>query len=324
MTVDDSWVWLAREGHEMLGRARVLSHAPLRIEWPDVRLAEWQRAMLEEQVRFRIRSRDRFTDPESWLWTDRSLQQASDGLSASYKASLFAPELPVIDACCGAGADLVAFAQQHRVCGIDRDRRLALLARANLRAHRLEGDVCVAELPASIGDISHAALHIDPDRRSGEERSTRTIHGEAFSPSLAESMALGERARAAVIKLAPATEFEAETLGGQWRRSWLGSTRGCPQQLLLRGQTQLQIAQGQVAAILCRHAAPAEVYCGVASTSCSFVEEPEEYIYEPHPPLYAAHLAATWASEHDASALSSARGYFTGDRPLASSWAQTF
>jgi hypothetical protein len=201
---------------------------------------------------------------------------------------------------------------------------MATLARANLRAHRLDGDVCVAELPASLGDLSRVALHIDPDRRSGEDRSTRTTHGEAFSPSLAESMELGERARAAIIKLAPATELEAETLSGDWRRSWLGSSRACPQQLLVRGETLLQIAQGQVAAVLCRPGGPAVVYSGIATTHCDTVDEPREFIYEPHPPLYAAHLAATWASEHSAMALSHARGYFTGDQPLTSPWAQTF
>lgn len=324
MTISDSWAWLAREGHKTLDQLSLLSQTPLRIDWGDGRLAQWQRLMLEEQVRFRLRSRDRFPDAEKWLWTDRSLQQASDWLSAVYKASLFDPELPVIDACCGAGADLVALAKQHRVLGIDRDRRLALIARANLLAHQLEGDVCVGEIPGSIGDLSCSALHIDPDRRVGEDRSTRTTHGEAFSPSLEESMELGEQSRAAIIKLAPATELDSAELRGGWRRSWLGSIRACPQQLLLRGETLLSIPEGQVAAIVCRHGAAAEVYRGVATTACDTVDEPAEYLYEPHPPLYAAHLAAAWAAENGAAALSNARGYFTGGEPLASPWAQTF
>lgn len=324
MTVSDSWSWLIREGHEILRQVSLLSQTPLRIDWRNSRLLEWQRAMLEEQVRFRLRSRDRFPDEENWLWTDRSLQQASDWLSATYKANLFAADLPVMDACCGAGADLVALAQHHRVVGVDRDPRMTSLARANLRAHRLEGDVCVADVPRSLGNLSRAALHIDPDRRSGDERSTRTTHGEAFSPSLAESMELAARARAAIIKLAPATELQSEALADDWRRAWLGSPRACPQQLLLRGDTLLQIPANHVAAILCRPEAAAQVYSGVATTACDIVDEPSEFLYEPHPPLYAAHLAATWAAEHGAMALSNPRGYFTGAEQLTSPWAQTF
>lgn len=324
MMVSESWLWLIRQGHRLLSEIRLLSQTPLRIDWGELRLLEWQRAMLEEQVRFRLRLRDRFPDSAKWLWTDRSLQQASDGLSAAYKAGLFEAGLPVVDACCGAGADLVALARQHPVLGIDRDRRMALLAQANLRAHELDGNLCVSEIPGGITELSRVALHIDPDRRSGDERSTRTTHGDAFSPSLSESMKLGNRALAAIIKLAPATELDEQALADDWRRCWLGSSRACPQQLLLRGETSLTIPAGQVAAVLCSHDASAQVYGGAATAGCDMVDEPSEFIYEPHPPLYAAHLAAAWASEHNLPAIANPRGYFTGEELISTPWAQTF
>lgn len=319
---------MAREGHRLLKEVRLLSAKPLRVDTRQFRLDNVQQALLEEQLRFRQRSRDRFPDSDNWLWTDRSLQQASDWSSATYKASLIAADVPVVDACCGAGSDLVAMGREHCVVGIDRDPRLARLAQANLLAHGVQGDICIAEIPNSLGDMSRFALHIDPDRRSGEQRSTRTTHGEAFSPSLSECMAMAQSARAAIIKLAPATEIDSTSdVSGpwsQWRRCWLGTGRECPQQLLVRGETNLSIPKDEVAAVLCRRDIASEVYCGPQLAIDRIVAEPENYVYEPHPALYAAGLAPVWASEHNLSAITNPRGYYTGGESQPTPWAQAF
>jgi hypothetical protein len=54
------------------------------------------------------------------------------------------------------------------------------------------------------------------------------------------------------------------------------------------------------------------------------VTEPAEFVYEPHPAIYAAGLAPTWALERELSAITHPRGYYTGDRLESSPWAQTF
>jgi hypothetical protein len=320
----DPWLWLMREGHRVLKDIPLSGDKSLKVDGRRHRLDAVQQALLEEQLRFRWRSRDRFPDPARWLWTDRSLQQASDWISASFKAGLIAAELPVVDACCGAGVDLVALAAQHRVVGIDRDRRMTQLARANLRAHDQRGDLCIGQLPDCMGDLAQAALHIDPDRRAGPQRSSRTTQGEAFSPSLAECMRLGERARAAIIKLAPATEVSESELDGQWSRCWLGTPRECPQQLLFRGEVNLPIPAGRVAAVLCQRDGPADVYMGQASAHADIVSDPEEFVYEPHPALFAAGLAAAWSAANDLMAVTHPSGYFTGPRIIAAPWAQAF
>ena len=325
-------MWMAREGHRILNEVRLLGTKPLRIDTRQFRLDNVQQAVLEEQIRFRQRSRERFPDVEKWLWTDRSLQQASDWTSALVKASLIATDIPVVDACCGAGADLVALAREHRVVGIDRDPRLARLALANVHAHQLSADMCIAELPTSLGDLSRVALHIDPDRRAGEDRSTRTTHGEAFSPSLAECMLIAQPARAAIIKLAPATEIDLTEQSSDWRRCWLGTPRECPQQLLLRGETNLIIPSGQVAAVLGRRELnrelnqelASEVYCGPQLAIEEIVTEPDAYVYEPHPAIYAAGLAPVWSSEHNLTAITNPRGYYTGPELQPGPWAQAF
>lgn len=321
----DALRWLAQEGHRALNRLKVEQSKPVKINWADTSWQTWQEQLLEEQVRFRMRCHERFPNPEKWLWTDRSLQQASDWSSAVFKASLFESGLRVLDACCGAGADLVALAADHEVVGLDRDRHMLWLAHANLHAHEREGRLCQGEVTTSLGRLARVGLHIDPDRRTGEGRSTRTTQGDAFSPSLAESMGLGQAARAAVIKLAPATQLsEIEAARSDWRRCWLGSQRECPQQLLVRGEASIEIPDGHVAAVLLQRELPPLVYSGAPMEGCGIETEPAEYIYEPIPSLYAAGLAPLWATQHNLSALSTPRGYFTGDEFVSQPFAQCF
>src|SRR5690349_3928166 len=143
VSVDESeWRWLVREGHAAL-REFTSSTA----DRSDKHWQPWQQRLLDEQIGFRRRAADRFPDTERWLWTDLSLQQASDWHSASYKASLLPSDIRVIDACCGAGADSVALAQQHELTAIDRDRRMLELTRSNLVAHQQACHLYQAELP---------------------------------------------------------------------------------------------------------------------------------------------------------------------------------
>lgn len=320
-STDEQFDWLVRSGREALRALKLVSTKPLKVDWAETRFSPWQQVLLEEQLQLRIRSATRFPDPELWLWTDRSLQQASDWLSAMTKANFFQANSQVIDACCGAGADLVALAQQHQVVAVDRDRHMLRLARANMQAHDREADYVQAEIPASLSVTGDVCLHADPDRRRGQERETRTTQAESFSPPLTDIMKLGERARACVVKLAPATELELPS-DVDWRRAWLGSGRECPQQLLMRGDLNWLIPAGQRGAVLVEH--PEAPFIGRADTRCYTTDEPEQFIVEPHAALYAAGLAAAWAEAHNLSALPHASSYFTGESIVASPWAQAF
>lgn len=328
---DQQFLWLIEAGRSSLNALKVHSPRPLRIDWSGTHFADWQRALLEEQWHFRARSSARFPDPELWLWTDRSLQQASDWQSAVAKSQLFQANSRVVDACCGAGADLVALSQRHQTLALDRDRKMLQLSRANMRAHDLETDYVQAELPGAIepglascglGGLSQVCLHADPDRRRGESRDTRTTHAEAFSPPLNEIMKLGNHARACIVKLAPATEIELGTGDQQWRRAWLGSGRECPQQLLMRGELTWCIPEGCYGAMLVEHVD--QPFVGSPRTHCAVADEPESYLVEPHAALYASGLASAWAEQHDLSALPHSSSYFTGEANVTTPWAQSF
>ncbi len=194
--------WLIEDGHALLRELKILSLRPLKVDWSGLRLQPWQQSLLLEQLQFRQRAIGRFPQPEQWLWTDRSLQQASDWQSAVAKAGLFAPGSRVVDVCCGAGADLVALAAQHQVIGLDRDPAMLKLARHNIHAHDLSCEFVQADVASwfvSAPAPNDLCLHADPDRRRGAERDTRTIQAEAFSPPLSELMKLGQNARPASL-----------------------------------------------------------------------------------------------------------------------------
>lgn len=318
---NDPFHWLLKYGHRSLSQLTLQSLRPLRVDWSETHFVAWQRALLEEQLHFRLRCSARFPDPEQWLWTDRSLQQASDWQSAAAKAALFPVGTRVVDACCGAGADLVALSERHDVVAIDRDRKMLELASANMQAHSRQADYVQAELPAAVASSKDIGLHIDPDRRRGENRETRTTQADAFSPPLKDVMALGQAALACIIKLAPATDVELPQ-GVDWRRAWLGTSRECPQQLLLRGELAWTIPEGYCGALLVDY--PDQPFTAVKDVRCAVADEPEEYLFEPHAVLYAAGLAAAWADEHGLSALPHSSSYFTGAAIAASPWAQSF
>ncbi len=192
------------------------------------------RNLIEYQERLRARSKSRFRFPERWLWTSQLLEQASDERSAELMASCFPANVPVVDICCGAGADSVALAKRGPVSSIDKSLVASVLAAANLRLHGLEGQVLTREADLS-RDIQNQWVHIDPDRRAQGKRTTGV---EFFDPPpefLADSI---QRSVGGSIKVAPATEYHefrkfcidhhrgevAEKIGLQFI-SWGGSVR---------------------------------------------------------------------------------------------------
>lgn len=313
-------------------------------------LSAWQTEMLQQQLKLRQRSQRRFPDPNQWLWTDRSLAQASDWWSAKYKATLFPSECSIIDACCGAGVDLVALAARcRRVAGVDCDPAMVAIAKCNLAAHGFDVPVRLGRVPADIADES-CWIHLDPDRRQGSQR---TLRAEDFSPSLSELLPLAERMQGAVIKVAPATLIPpalVHEMNTNFHRRWIGNSGECRQQLWLSGRAchtgvsdECATTIGQRSAVLCEPNAPALCYPTnrhdifsqetdalyatmpeIASTSETISSTPSTFVYELHSVLHAAELQTAWASEHGLTVLESEQGYFTSSSPVSSPWIQRF
>ncbi|MDX1925484.1 MAG: hypothetical protein SFV81_03135 [Pirellulaceae bacterium] len=330
--------WLIRAGRSLLENMH---------EQAGQRLSTSQSNLLREQADLRRRASIRFPDPQKWLWTTRSLAQASDWWCASFKASLYPAEVHVTDGCCGAGVDLVALAKRGPATGIDRDPALVALANANLAAHDLPLSAIAGDLPQDLSNCFNRDagwLHLDPDRRATNSMDRRLRKSEDFSPSLSESLDMMRNASGAILKLAPATVIEPQietSLQNELglTRCWLGNLGECRQQLLVtgelvRGDSAIggPSVNSQVnfrAAVLCEPQANAnsnnaEVICGPFQETCAGVYEPGRYIYDCHPVLHAAQLQMTWADANGAQPLGTSQGYFTSDLAVESAWAQRF
>jgi SAM-dependent methyltransferase len=105
-----------------------------------------------------------------------ALEQATRATVARARARRLkaAGTTAVVDLGCGIGGDLVAFARAGlRVRGVERDPLRAAIARANLGALGLDGEVIEADL-ADVEPRSDEVPFLDPARRDG--------HGRVFDP----------------------------------------------------------------------------------------------------------------------------------------------
>lgn len=312
------------------------------------RLSQVQQALLEQQIAWRYRSRFRFPEPERWLWSDRSLAQSSDWLSAAFKASLFPPDELVVDGCCGAGVDTVALALRGPVIAIDCDPWLVALAQNNTAAH--DRQICTYAERLSEASIRGAKwLHADPDRRLDQ---AKTLRADEFSPSIDELSELFKHVAGGMIKIAPSTEFSEHTaawIDQQGCRAWIGNYGECRQQLLLVGQILQQgllqqiLLADSVSSVNARIAVVLSAAQGAhtslshgfqwqafASAPLSFDRYPAStqnigpYVFDLHATLHAAELQPAWAALNNLQAITDVRGYFTSDKPMNNSMAQCF
>ncbi len=333
---ESHWSWLADEGRTLL------EHDLNQAAGNQIGLDPWQKAMLAQQIELRARARRRFPNPHQWLWTERSLAQASDWSSAAYKASLFPPQCSVLDACCGAGVDAIALAALAQVQAVDRDPLMCWLTASNARwqgrALQVE-NASMSPVAAQRYAEQAAYLHIDPDRRSGERR---LRDADQFSPPLDEVLGYMTYFRGGIVKIAPATQFPIDPvnrLDVPLTRVWLGNHRECRQQLLLFGELAEEAGQLRGAVLAEPPAAqpnpPAgrqqgageaqvQRYVAAARKDAACTQECSEYIFDLHPVLHASELHTAWAAEHGLQALGSDGGYYAGSLPLQTPWAQCF
>ncbi len=334
--------WLTGEGRSLLATLEEAGDAATKAGvTPDITgvpLSPWQRELIRQQQQLRHRARYRFPEPQRWIWTERSLAQASDWWCASWKAKSLPAAIRVVDACCGAGADAVALSQRQEVIGVDVDPCMTLLTGSNVAAHgggletRTE-DITAHKLRRLASEA--AWLHIDPDRRPADRRTQRAAE---FSPPLAVVLEAAQAFAGAIVKMAPVTYLpdeleEAVALLGQ--RVWLGNLGECRQQLLLLGDAR-NAPPGTRTAVLAEPPQtgdpqsgppPADstmLYAARPGTPPACTLQPDKYVYDLHAVLHAAGLQNSWGAAHGLRPLGDEHGYFTGDVRLDSPWAQRF
>jgi len=182
----------------------VLEQTKLRRDWlSDGKNAS---AIVAHQSRLRNRAAKKFSDSERWIWTAKLLEQSSDEKVAKMMASAFPKSVPVVDFCCGAGADTIALARRGFVTAVDRCEVACALTRANLFMHAASNQTEVVCSSAEVHDIGSVAwVHIDPDRRPDSFRTTQVDY---FQPSLEFITKLIRQSSGGSIKLAPATKLD--------------------------------------------------------------------------------------------------------------------
>lgn len=136
----------------------------------------------------------------SMFFTPDALEQATRASVARARAERLAGTgaTAVVDLGCGIGGDLVAFARAGlRVRGVERDPVRASVARANLRALGLDGEIVQADLD-DVQPRSDEVPFLDPARRDG--------HGRVFDPAAMTppwDVVAGYLSRPAVVKTLP-------------------------------------------------------------------------------------------------------------------------
>ncbi len=232
------------------------------------------------------------------LATERALQQASDALSAEYKALQIPSNTPIWDWCHGMGGDLRAFAQTHPSVGIDRDIELSIAAQANAPTAEVRCEDVAQQLPPS-----HAFLHADPDRRVDSHRTSRP---EYSSPPLEVLERAIKTVSGACIKLAPAASIPPHWEKGTLRE-WISVGSSCRQQVIWFGNHEGGIHR----AVHLKQGRDPVSFSGSPSVQCDTSATPENWIYDADPAIRASGLSACWGTHHQLKALGSPAGFFT-------------
>jgi predicted RNA methylase len=203
--------------------------AELRREYPD----ELVRAALL-LVELRRKARGKFGLAEQ-MWFDREgLEQATSEAVARHKARRFTGVgRPLLDLCCGIGADAIAFAADGNVRAIDLRESACRMTEWNAQAYGVSDRVTTQLADVEAVELGESVIHIDPDRRPAGRRSLKI---EEHRPSLAFLQSLTERSPGGAIKLSPASNFggkfpdcevELVSLDGECKEAivWFGALR---------------------------------------------------------------------------------------------------
>ncbi len=259
-----------------------------------------------ELARLRRKAVAKFgADAGRLFFTRAALEQASDPRVRRYRAE-GASGRRVVDACCGIGADSLAFAAAGaEVVGLDLDPMRVAMARRNAAALRLTARFAAADvrdgLPAA--DL----IFYDPARR--DDQGSRIHNVEGYQPPL--SLLRGWSAPEIAAKLSPGVDLaQLEPYGGAVE---FISVDGDLKEATLR----LGVGRGLTATLL---TAAAAYHWSAGEPVEAPLDEPRGWLVEPDPSLLRAGLVTNAALAFDGAQLDSTIAYFTTDARPESPW----
>lgn len=279
-----------------------------------------QTHFIASQIGLRIQATTRFALAAEMLFTDRSLQQTTDGAIAAFKASLISKLAPqvkhVTDLCCGMGGDLQALAARYNVTGVELDPQLCHLAKHNATLNNLN-TVEIISGDASQSRLNTDWVHIDPDRRYDGLRHTDVNSLQPGGETLEQLIRqVGNSLQGLSVKLAPASII-AQHWQSQCQLYWIQSRNECRQQLAVftcdnaRQNYRTALAIDQSATPKWEFSYPNEGLRN--SRDVPLKGSVDKFLYEPKPAILAGQLAPSWALSHDLQYIHSGVAYFTSD-----------
>lgn len=291
----------------------------LRADYPPelVRLA-MQIAELREKAAAK------FSMPQR-MWFDAvALEQATSEVVAKHKAERFrnAGCEPVMDLCCGIGADAIALADHANVIAIDSDLARCLMTKWNAEACNVADRVQPVCADVTTLIPQSQLVHIDPDRRGATGKRSRRV--EQMQPSLEFLHELMRTNKGGAIKLSPAAnfggnfhdvEFELVSLNGECKECtvWFGQLRSAK---LISHEADVQWR----ATVL----PSGETITGDPLDAMPEFGPLHRYLYEPDPAVVRAGLVDLLADRFGLFRLDDDEEYLTGDARIDSPFLSVF
>ena len=267
-----------------------------------------------ELARLRKKAVSKFGDDASKLYfTREALEQASDPLIRGYRARSFSSGWQIVDACCGIGADSLAFAQAGaEVTGLDIDPVRVEMAGLNAQALRIENaHFEVADVREGVPVAS--LVFFDPARR--DEQGKRIFDVEKYQPPLSlvrEFWAMGY-----IAKLSPGVDMvQLEPYKREGAFVTFVSVNGDLKEALLN---QDYLPGGYDTAVLITENCVYE-RDNLQSGETAPISEPRGWLVEPDPAIIRAGLVADVAIELGGAQLDPEIAYITTDEKPDSPW----
>ena len=259
------------------------------------------------QWALRERAKGRFPEAERLLYVREALEQATHAELAAYHARFFPSGERVVDLTFGVGGDGLALAARGPILGFELDPERADLARWNLAALGLEGEVREGDGLAWLREHGAAYAIADPARRV---EGRRTLDPADFAPEPFAGPEAAQSARRWLMKLTPmlpdatlaalAPRIEFVAFGGE-----------CREELLVGGSDPLDSGAWAVHP----HREPL-----AGGTSVIETDVPEAWLHDADPAAVRAHALGGFGLR----ALGDSPGYLTGPERIDSPWLRAY
>jgi SAM-dependent methyltransferase len=282
-------------------------------------LAPQQAGAALELARLRKKAVAKFGDDAARMYfTREALEQASAPSICNWRAVTFVTreDLRVVDACCGIGADSLAFARAGaQVIGLDIDPLRVEMARLNASALGIvNARFEVADVRAFDSLPDADLIFFDPGRRDRSGR--RVFDVEDYKPPLSTIRAW--RAGQIVVKISPGVEIAQLTqyLDEGARVSFVSADGDLKEALLVLGGRLVG------AAVLLENGAVHVWHEHWADATVA--EAPRKWLVEPDPALIRAGLVADAAEKFGGALLDPEIAYITTEEQPVSPWVRAW